>query len=81
MNDSPVGYQKRGGDRARRVAFWFQQNVKRIAQSKQLLRSTRKSVEEIAEASGFSSLRAFDREFREQTHMTPTQYRAQRSVQ
>ncbi len=67
----------------RKIGISFREYVNglRIAQSKQLLRSTRKSVEEIAEASGFSSLRAFDREFREQTHMTPTQYRAQRSVQ
>ena len=67
----------------RRIGISFRQYVNglRIAQSKQLLRSTPKSVEEIAEASGFSSLRAFDREFREQTHMTPSQYRAQRLVQ
>lgn len=50
-------------------------NRLRIIESKQLLKSTEKGIEEISELCGFSSLRAFDREFNAQTGMTPTNYK------
>ena len=51
----------------------------RIVESKKLLLSTSDSIEEIATKSGFNSLRTFDREFRAQIKMTPSEYRAQSS--
>lgn len=67
----------------RKVGISFRQYVNglRIAEGKHLLISTEKSVEEIGEASGFCSLRTFDREFRAQTGMTPTQYRTMHTLQ
>ncbi len=50
-------------------------NTLRVTESKRLLRFSAQSIEEIGSISGFNSLRAFDREFRIQTGMTPTAYR------
>ena len=60
-----------------KVGISFRQYVNdlRIIESKQLLKSGSESIEEIAEACGFCSLRTFDREFRNQTGMTPSEYR------
>lgn len=65
----------------KRVGISFRQYVNgiRIVESKKLLLSTLDSIEEIATKSGFNSLRTFDREFRAQTKMTPSEYRAQSS--
>ena len=63
-------FKKRAG-----ISFRQYVNNLRITESKNLLLLGTKSIEEIAEASGFSSLRAFDREFRAQTGMTPKEYR------
>ena len=64
----------------RKTGISFRQYVNnlRIIHAKQLLRSTAKGIEEISEQSGFCSLRAFDREFRAQTQMTPSEYRTKR---
>ncbi len=61
----------------RKVGISFRQYVNnlRIIESKRLLRTSIKSIEEIAEECGFSSLRTFDREFRNQTGITPSNYR------
>ena len=55
-------------------------NVLRIIESKQLLKSNAQSIEEVSEACGFTSLRAFDREFRAQTGMTPSDYKKMKSL-
>ena len=61
----------------RKVGISFRQYVNnlRIAESKLLLRTSAKSIENISEECGFSSLRAFDREFRNQTGITPSDYK------
>ncbi|MBQ9806985.1 MAG: helix-turn-helix transcriptional regulator [Clostridia bacterium] len=61
----------------RRVGISFRQYINnlRIIESKQLLRADTKSIQEIADTCGFSSLRTFDREFRDQTGTTPSDYR------
>ncbi len=61
----------------RRVGISFRQYINnlRIIESKHLLRTGMKSIEEIAAECGFSSLRTFDREFRNQTGTTPSDYR------
>lgn len=61
----------------RRVGMSFRRYVNnlRIIESKQLLSATTAGIEEIGERCGFCSLRAFDREFREQEGMTPSEYR------
>ena len=61
----------------RKVGIPFRQYVNnlRIIESKRLLRAGNKSIEEIAEACGFSSLRTFDREFLKQLGCTPSKYR------
>ena len=63
-----------------KVGMSFRQyvNYLRIMESKQLLRETAGSIEEISEACGFASVRAFDREFRAQMGMTPSEYRSRR---
>ena len=60
----------------RRVGISFRQYVNnlRIKESKSLLRSG-KSIEQILESCGFSSLRSFDRVFRKETGITPSDYR------
>lgn len=55
-------------------------NVLRIIESKKLLKSNIKSIEEVSESCGFTSLRAFDREFRAQTGMTPSSYKKMKSL-
>jgi AraC-like DNA-binding protein len=50
-------------------------NCLRILASKQLLATTSQSISEIGETCGFSSTRAFDREFYAQTGSTPSDYR------
>lgn len=61
----------------RKAGISFRQYVNnlRIIESKQLLRSDAKSIEEIAEACGFSSLRTFDREFKSQNGISPSEYK------
>ena len=61
----------------RKVGISFRQYINnlRIIESKRLLKATVQGIEEIAEKCGFSSLRTFDREFREQTGITPSEYR------
>ena len=60
----------------RKVGISFREYINnlRIIESKQLLRNDAKSIEEIAEICGFSSLRAFDREFLKQVGTTPSGY-------
>jgi AraC-like DNA-binding protein len=60
-----------------KVGISFRQyvNCLRILESKQLLKTTSKSVSEIGEMCGFASTRAFDREFHSQTGMTPSDYK------
>ena len=76
---SEIGYDYAYASRTfkRLVGISFRQYVNglRITESKQLLRAGAKGMEEIGEACGFCSLRAFDREFRAQTGMTPSEYR------
>ena len=76
---SEIGYDYAYASRTfkRLVGISFRQYVNglRITESKQLLRASAKGMEEIGEACGFCSLRAFDREFRAQTGMTPSEYR------
>ena len=61
----------------KRVGMSFRQYVNRlrINESKQVLRSDSNTIEEVSEACGFASVRAFDREFRAQTGMTPSDYK------
>jgi YesN/AraC family two-component response regulator len=61
----------------RKVGMSFREYVNciRILESKQLLENTSKSISEIGELCGFSSTRAFDREFYRQTGMTPSEYK------
>ncbi len=69
------------------ISKYFKRNVKlsfrqyvnylRITESKRLLKETEKSMEEIGEACGFSSLRSFDREFKLHTGSTPSEYKNQ----
>ncbi len=60
-----------------KVGMSFRQyvNCLRILESKQLLTTTSKSISEIGEMCGFSSTRAFDREFYAQTGMTPSDHK------
>lgn len=57
------------------VSFRQYVNRLRVTQSKHLLKTTDLSIEEIGASCGFSSLRAFDREFHSQTHTSPSEYR------
>jgi AraC-like DNA-binding protein len=63
----------------RKVGISFRQYVNnlRIIESKPLLTAGDKSIGEIAELCGFSSLRAFDREFLNQVGVTPSKYQKQ----
>ena len=63
-------FKKKGG-----MSFRQYVNRIRILESKQLLKGTSKSISEIGEMCGFSSTRAFDREFLFQTGLTPSDYR------
>jgi len=49
-------------------------NIK-MSHAKKLLRNTKKTLEEIAESSGFSSGKVFAKQFKKNEGMTPTQYR------
>ena len=53
-------------------------NLLRIQEGKELLKSTNKTISQIAEECGFSSLRDFDRKFLDFTGTTPTVYRKQK---
>ncbi|MBR7142403.1 MAG: helix-turn-helix transcriptional regulator [Clostridia bacterium] len=66
----------------RKVGISFRQYVNslRVAKSKDLLLRSAKSIEEVGADSGFASLRAFDREFRHETKMSPSEYRCARNV-
>lgn len=61
----------------KKVGMSFRQyvNCLRILESKQLLKTTSKSIAEIGDMCGFGSVRAFDREFYSQTGMTPSDYK------
>ena len=61
----------------KKVGISFKQyiNKLRVIEAKQLLKSTSKSVEEICEGTGFGSLRTFDREFKSQIGLSPSEYR------
>jgi YesN/AraC family two-component response regulator len=61
----------------RGVGTSFRQYVNRlrITESKQLLKQSAKSIDEISAMCGFASVRAFDREFRAQTGLTPSNYK------
>ena len=48
-------------------------------QAETLLRKTKYSVTEIAEMSGFGSIRSFNRAFSEHFHLSPTEYRNQKA--
>lgn len=63
----------------RKVGISFRQYVNnlRIIESKRLLIDGTKSIEEVAECCGFSSLRTFDREFLKQVETTPSNYQKQ----
>ena len=63
----------------RKVGISFRQYVNnlRIIESKRLLKDATKSIEEVAECCGFSSLRTFDREFLKQVETTPSNYQKQ----
>lgn len=63
----------------RKVGISFRQYVNnlRIIESKRLLKDGTKSIEEVAECCGFSSLRTFDREFLKQVETTPSNYQKQ----
>jgi AraC-like DNA-binding protein len=61
----------------KRVGVSFRQYVNelRIEEAKKLLADTSKSIEEIVALSGFSSLRSFDREFKANLGITPSEYK------
>lgn len=61
----------------RKVGISFKQylNNLRVTEGKTLLSTSEKSIEEIGEECGFSSLRTFDREFRLHSGVTPSEYR------
>ena len=63
----------------RKVGISFRQYVNnlKIIESKRLLIDGTKSIEEVAECCGFSSLRTFDREFLKQVETTPSNYQKQ----
>lgn len=65
----------------RRLGIPFKKyvNMLRINEGKQLLISTSKGIMEIMEECGFSCLRTFNREFKELTKSTPTEYRLKHS--
>ena len=50
-------------------------NLIRLEKAKKLLETTDKQIETIAEMSGFNSVRTFNRQFRDQFDISPTQYR------
>ena len=54
-------------------------NSVRLADAVTLLRQTKHSVTEIAELSGFGSIRSFNRAFSEHFHISPTEYRNQKA--
>lgn len=64
---------------------YFKQNVgssfldyvttRRVSHAQRLLKYTDYSITEIIEMSGFSSIQTFNRVFKKQTGMTPTEYR------
>ena len=61
----------------RSVGLSFRQYVNnlRIVEAKRLLNQSSLSIEEIGAACGFGSLRSFDREFRAQVSISPSEYR------
>lgn len=50
-------------------------NKKRIAVAKEMIQNTSKSITEISFESGFSSIRSFNRRFKESEGMTPSEFR------
>ncbi len=54
-------------------------NSIRIGDAAKLLRQTKHSVTQIAELSGFGSIRSFNRAFSEHFHMSPSAYRNQKA--
>ncbi len=50
-------------------------NQKKLEYAKYLLANTRRSIQEIAENSGFNNISHFNRVFKQMTDMTPLQYR------
>jgi AraC-like DNA-binding protein len=66
----------------RKVGLSFKRYVNnlRIIESRYLLSTTAMNMEEIADACGFSSLRTFDREFRSQIGITPSEYRKKKNA-
>lgn len=57
------------------ISFTAYLNKLRVEHARNMLHSTSDSIQTIAEKAGFETLRTFHRVFREQTGMTPTQYR------
>ena len=54
-------------------------NAYRIHRSMNLLRTTRDSIQSVAARSGFSSIAAFNRNFRQQTGVSPSQWRSSKN--
>lgn len=59
------------------VNFYEYVNGYRVHRAQQLLRDTDRGVADIAEASGFSSLNAFNTHFKKRAGMTPSEFRKQ----
>lgn len=62
------------------ISFHHYISTLRLEQAKELLVSTDDTVTQICYSTGFGSLRAFNRQFRQQMGITPTAYRAAREV-
>lgn len=62
------------------ISFRKYVNNLRIIESKHLLKNTVDGIEAIGERCGFSSLRVFDREFRLQVGLSPSEYRKRHSA-
>lgn len=62
------------------ISFHHYISTLRLEQAKELLISTDDTVTQICYSVGFGSLRAFNRQFRQQMGVTPTEYRAAREA-
>ncbi len=49
----------------------------RLDKAKELLRDTKQSIDEISEAVGYLNTSSFRRKFKQDTGLTPSQYRGQ----